>query len=68
MTQIRAELLRNNELHCVNALRIEERETVNKVHRRRHEKYAVQRLATNIGIFGRSAQPNLVALRLDLRS
>lgn len=38
---------------------------MNEIHRLRHEKYAVQRLATVSGLFGRSAGENVVALHLD---
>jgi hypothetical protein len=59
------ELLRHGEVSCVIATREEQRETVNDIHGLRHQKYGVQRLATAIGIFGRSAGESTVALRLD---
>lgn len=65
LAKTRAKLLRRGELHCVDASRVEEREAVNHVHTKRHEKYAVQRLATDLGIFGIEAQPGVIALRLD---
>ena len=60
-----AQLLRRGELHCVNAVRVDEQATVNEIHQLRFEKYAVQRLATQIGIFAPTAGENVVALRLD---
>jgi len=65
LTEARVELLRQGELGCVVATRSDGRATVNEIHRLRHEKYAVQRLATSIGIFGRSAGEDVVAVRLD---
>jgi hypothetical protein len=65
LSEVRVELLRNGETRCVQVSRIEDRETVNEVHRLRHEKYAVQRIATSIGLFGREAGKNTVTLRLD---
>ena len=47
------------------AKRQEDRADVDRTHRLRHEKYGVQRLATAIGIFGRSAGEDVVALRLE---
>lgn len=60
----RAELLRDGELRCVLATRVTDRETVNRAHTQRHEKYFVQRLATRIGIFGRTAKEDVVAIQL----
>jgi hypothetical protein len=65
LDEVRVELLRDGELGCVVATRYEDREAVNGVHRQRHEKYAVQRLATVIGLFGESAGDDVVALRLE---
>lgn len=65
LAETRVELLRQGEIGCVVATRHEDRETVNQIHRLRHQKYAVQRLATAIGLFGRAAGENVVALRLD---
>jgi len=65
LTETRAELLRSGEWRCVVATRDERRETVNAIHRLRHEKYAVQRFATVIGMFGETAGESTVALRLD---
>jgi hypothetical protein len=61
----RVELLRQGETSCVVATRHEDRPTVDGIHQLRHEKYAVQRLATVIGMFGRTAGEDVVALRLD---
>jgi hypothetical protein len=61
----RVELLRRGERRCVVATRFDDRETVNAVHHHRHEKYAVQRLATAIGLFGRDAGEDAVAVRLE---
>jgi hypothetical protein len=65
LTETRAELLRRGEWRCVVAMRDERRETVNAIHRLRHEKYAVQRFATVIGMFRETAGESTVALRLD---
>jgi len=65
LTEVRVELLRQGELGCVVATRHEERTTVDEIHRLRHEKYGVQRLATSLGIFGRSVGEGVVAVRLD---
>jgi hypothetical protein len=65
LSETRVELMRDGEVRCVIATRHEERATVNEIHQLRHEKYGVQRLATSIGIFGRSAGEDVVALRLE---
>jgi hypothetical protein len=65
LSEARVELLREGEVGCVIATRHEDRATVNEIHLLRHEKYGVQRLATVLGIFGRSADEDVVALRLD---
>ena len=65
LSEARVELLRQGEVSCVIATRHEDRATVNEIHRLRHEKYGVQRFATAIGLFGRSAGQDTVALRLD---
>lgn len=64
LLETRAELLRDGELRCVDVTRFTDPETVNNAHRSRHEKYFVQRLATSIGLFGETAQPDVVALKL----
>ena len=61
----RVELLRQGEEGCVIATRHEERATVNEIHHLRHQKYQVERLATTLGLFSRSAGESTVALRLD---
>jgi hypothetical protein len=61
----RVELLRNGEISCVFATLDDSRETVEEMHALRQQKYAVQRLATAIGVMGRSAAAETVALRLD---
>lgn len=65
LREARVELLRRGESRCVVATRIEDRAKVNRIHRMRHEKYAVQRLATSIGLFGREAGEHTVTLRLE---
>lgn len=61
----RAELLRQGEVRCVIAVRHDDRPTVNAIHQLRQEKYAVQRLATVIGLYGPIPSEMTVALRLD---
>lgn len=61
----RAELLRQGEVRCVIAVRHDDRPTVNAIHQLRTEKYAVQRLATMIGMYGPVPDESTVALRLD---
>jgi hypothetical protein len=65
LSEARVELLRQGEVSCVIATRHEDRATVNEIHRLRHEKYGVQRLATALGLFGSSAGEDTVALRLE---
>jgi len=65
LTERRAELLRDGAWRCVVATRDESREANDTVHRMRHEKYAVQRLATTLGMFGETAGADTVSLRLD---
>ncbi|MCZ6828417.1 MAG: hypothetical protein O7F73_02295 [Gammaproteobacteria bacterium] len=50
---------------CVLATRLDDRETVDDIHRRRHQKYMIQRLATVVGLFGETAGAETVTLRLD---
>jgi len=59
-----AELVRDGEARCVAVTRFEAFEEVDAIHRLRHEKYAVQRLATQLGIFSPEAAEDGVALRL----
>jgi hypothetical protein len=65
LRETRAELLRQGEVDCVIVTRVEDRATVNEIHQLRHGKYRVQQLATALGIFGREAREDTVALRLD---
>ena len=65
LSETRVELLRQGQVGCVIATRHEDRATVNEIHGLRHQKYGIQRLATELGIFGRSAGEDTVALRLD---
>lgn len=62
--EARLELLRQGEAHCVVADRFEDYEQVDAVFRRRTEKYAVQRLAQALGIYGDRVGENTVTLRL----
>ena len=59
------QLLRQGELACVTATRHEDRATTNQIHHLRQEKYAIQRLASSIGLFGSDAAEQTIALRLD---
>jgi hypothetical protein len=59
------ELFRQGEVSCVVATRFEDRESTNRIHSMRHEKYSIQRLATTAGLFGREADPATITLRLD---
>ena len=61
----RAELLRQGDLQCVVAERHDDRASVGAIHQLRQEKYAVQRLATVIGLYGEEPGETTVALRLD---
>lgn len=65
LTDARVELLRDGETRCVLARRSEDHDTVDRIFRLRHEKYAVQRLATALGIFGSSVGEDVVTLRLE---
>jgi len=65
LTDARVELVRNGAASCVIAKRQEDHAAVDRIFRLRHEKYRVQRLATALGIFGRSAGEDVVTLRLD---
>ncbi len=65
LTDARVELVRDGEAGCVIARRHEDPSAVDSVFQLRHEKYRVQRLATALGIFGRSAGRDVVALRLE---
>ena len=65
LTDARVVLVRNGAAACVIAKRQEDYATVDKIFRLRHEKYGIQRLATALGIFGRSAGEDVVTLRLE---
>jgi hypothetical protein len=65
LSEVEVDLLREGELRCVRVTRIDDRNTVDVIHALRHQKYAVQRIATTLGLFGRRADENTVTLRLD---
>jgi hypothetical protein len=65
LREARAELLRDGAFSCVVATRDETRATVEATYDLRQEKYAVQRLATTIGLMERRGSADTVALRLD---
>lgn len=58
-------LMRAGRKSCVVATRSGDRDTVNDIVQRRHEKYVVQRLAESIGLFAEQATPATAVLRLD---
>lgn len=60
----RVELLRRGEARCVVAERREQYEQVDAIFQKRTGKYAVQRLAQALGIYGDSVGENTVTLRL----
>jgi len=64
LVEARVELVREGRSHCVVARRSSERADTVRIHRLRHAKYAVQRLATAIGLFGEEPGPDTVALAL----
>jgi len=61
----RLQLLRNGEFQCVVPALDERWEMANQIHSLRQEKYAVQRLASAVGVMGKTAKEDIVALRLD---
>ncbi len=61
----KVELLRNGLFKCVISTQYEKRSIVNAAHHARSRKYATQRIATALGMFGENAGPDTVALRLD---
>ncbi len=65
LTDTRVELLRHGAASCVIAKRHEDFATVDKIFGMRHEKYRIQRLATAVGVFGRSVGEDVVTLRLE---
>ncbi len=60
----RVELLREGELHCVETTVTNDRETVTAVRDARYERYAIQRLATSMGIFTREPGPDAIVVRV----
>lgn len=61
----KVELLRNGVFDCVQTTQFEDPDIVNRAHRLRTEKYAMQRFAMLLGMFGETAGSGTVALRLD---
>ena len=60
----RVELLREGELRCVETTVASDRETVTAVRDARYERYAIQRLATLLGIFTREPGPEAIVVRV----
>jgi len=60
----RVELLREGELRCVETTVTSDRETVTAVRDARYERYAIQRLATSVGIFTREPGPDAIVVRV----
>ena len=60
----RVEMLREGELHCVETTVTSDRETVTAVRDARYERYAIQRLATAMGIFTRAPGPDAIVERV----
>lgn len=65
LDEARVELVRDGTARCVVAHRVEDHDQVDTIHRLRHDKYAIQRLATALGIFTRAPSQDTVALRLE---
>ena len=63
----RVELLREGELRCVETMVTSDRETVTTVRDARYERYAIQRLATSVGIFTREPGPDATRSSCELR-
>jgi hypothetical protein len=59
------ELVREGRRGCVRPRVLRDRETVDRIFRLRYDRYWVQRLATAVGVFGRSARPGVVTLQLE---
>jgi hypothetical protein len=59
------ELTRAGETVCVPSRVLRDRETTDLIFKLRYDHYAVQRLATAIGVFGRSADPATVTVGLE---
>jgi hypothetical protein len=60
----RVELLREGELRCVETTVTSDRETVTAVRDARYERYAIQRLATMVGVFTREPGPEAIVVRV----
>jgi len=60
----RVELLREGELRCVETTVESDRETVTAVRDARYEHYAIQRLATMVGVFTREPGPEAIVVRV----
>ncbi len=60
----RVELLRDGEWSCREAMLVEDRKVVARNDRLASEKYAVKRLATQVGLLDEEASPELVSIRL----
>lgn len=60
----RLELFREGELRCVETTVVSDRETVTAVRDARYERYAIQRLATAVGIFTREPWPDAIVVRV----
>jgi hypothetical protein len=60
----RLELLREGELRCVETTVESDRETVAAVRDARYERYAIQRLATMVGVFTREPGPEAIVVRV----
>lgn len=60
----RLELLREGELRCVETTVESDRETVTAVRDARYERYAIQRLATMVGVFTREPGPEAIVVRV----
>ena len=60
----RLEMRREGELRCVETTVASDRETVTAVRDARYERYAIQRLATWVGIFTREPGPNAIVVRV----
>jgi hypothetical protein len=60
----RLELLREGELRCVETTVESDRETVTAVRNARYERYAIQRLATMVGVFTREPGPEAIVVRV----
>lgn len=64
LASARTRLLRDGAWHCVTTEHVDDLAVANEIVDLRHEKYAVQRLATAVGLFGRHASANTAAIRI----